>query len=43
MIDFLMLISVLWNTAFKKFEVIWSVLTDHITSDFLNAVLNKYY
>ena len=32
-----------WNTDFKKSEVIWSVRTDHITSNFLKAVLHKIY
>ena len=32
----------MWKTAFKKFDVIWSVLTDHITSDFLKAVFHKF-
>ena len=33
----------MWKTAFKKFEVIWSAETDHITSSFLKAVLHKFY
>ena len=28
---------ILWKTAFKKFEA------DHITSNFLKAVFNKFY
>ena len=33
----------LWNTAFKKFGLIWSVLTDHSTPNFLKAVFLKLY
>ena len=33
----------LWKTSFKKFEVIWSAGTDHITSEFLKAVFRKFY
>ena len=29
----------MWKTAFKKFKVIWSALTDHITSDVFEAIL----
>ena len=29
--------------SFWKFEMIWSVLTDHITSNFLNGVFHKFY
>ena len=31
------------KTAFKKLEVIWSVLTDHINSNFLMAVFPILY
>ena len=33
----------LWKTALKKFEVIWSPLAYHITSNFLKAVFHKFY
>ena len=33
----------LLNTAFKKFEVMWSALADHITSKFLKAVFHTFY
>ena len=33
----------MWQTALKKFEVIWSTLPDHITLDFLKAVFHKFY
>ena len=29
--------------SFWKFDMIWSVLTDHITSNFLNGVFHKFY
>ena len=31
------------KTAFKKFEMIWSVKTDCINSNFLKAVFHKFY
>ena len=31
------------NTACKKYEVIWSVLTDHVNSVFLKAVFHNFY
>ena len=33
----------LWNTAFKKLELIWSVKTDHITLNFLKAAFHNFY
>ena len=33
----------LWKTASKKFEVIWSPSSYHITSNFLKAVFHKFY
>lgn len=33
----------LWKTTFKKIGVIWSVLTEHITSSFLKVVFRKFY
>ena len=33
----------LWKTTFKKFEMIWSALADHITSNFLKTVSHKFY
>ena len=33
----------LWNAAFEKFKGIWSVLTDHITSNILKVVFHKFY
>ena len=35
-----------WNLrkkVFKNFEVIWSVKTDYITSNFLKAVFHRFY
>ena len=32
----------LWKTGFKKIEVIWSAESDHITSNFLKAVLTHF-
>ena len=29
--------------SFKKFKVIWSILTGHITSNFLKALFHKFY
>ena len=31
------------KTTFKKFEMIWSALADHITSNFLKTVSHKFY
>ena len=31
-----------WKTAFRRFEVIWTVKTGHITSDFLKAVFQNF-
>ena len=33
----------MWNTVFKKFEVMRCVLTDRFTSNFLKAVFHKFY
>ena len=33
----------MWKTAFKKFEVRWSVQADHVTSHFLMAVFHTFY
>ena len=32
----------LWKTTFKKIGVIWSALTEHITSSFLKVVFHKF-
>ena len=33
----------LWKTVFKKFEVIWSVQTEHITSTFLKTLPEIFF
>ena len=33
--------EILWKTAFKKFEAIWSNETHHILSNFLKAAFHK--
>ena len=33
----------LQNTAFKKIEEIWSVKTEHITTNFYKSVFQKFY
>ena len=33
----------LWNTAFEKFEVKWSIEIDHMISNFLKVVFQKVY